>query len=72
MPYEFQDYPPEPATQTASRRGGGPPSKRTGADLLDPPEAPAVPWRWHISVGAGIVLLVIALLAIFLTGLLLR
>ena len=39
MPHEFTEYPFEPETQTSASRGFGPPGKRIGTDLLDPPEA---------------------------------
>jgi hypothetical protein len=72
MPSEFAENPHEPETETSSRRGGQPPNKRTGADLLDPIEVPPpsglVHKRWHISFWLGIALVLGAVLALLLAS----
>jgi hypothetical protein len=73
MPHEFTDRPFEPDTQTSASRGFGPPGKKVGTDLLDPPEA--VPpsglmkKRRPILFWIGIALLLGAVAAVFVIGL---
>jgi hypothetical protein len=43
VPYEFAENEEELEPQAASARGGGPPRKLTGADVLDPPFPPKRP-----------------------------
>jgi hypothetical protein len=72
MAYEFTEYPHEPEPQAAASRGGRPPVKRIGIDVLDGPEvSPPNLTRGlpHISFWWGIVLLLGSLLALFLIGL---
>jgi hypothetical protein len=72
MPHEFTKHPQEPEPQAASSRGGRPPDKRIGIDVLDGPEisppnlARGLP---RISFWWGIVLLLGSLLALFLVSL---
>jgi hypothetical protein len=72
MPYNFTDDPHEPEPQPASIRGGRPPVKRIGIDVLDGPEVsprnPATGFP-RISFWPGIALLVGSLLVLFLIGL---
>jgi hypothetical protein len=73
MPHEFTDYPSEPVTRTSASRGFGPPGKRIGTDLLDPPEAipPSglMKKRWPVLFWIGIALLLGAMAAVFVIGL---
>jgi len=72
MPHEFTEYPPEPEPQPAPSRGGRPPVKRIGIDLLDRPEVPPPDLAHglpHISFWSGIALLLGSLLVLFLIGL---
>jgi hypothetical protein len=41
--YEFTEYESEPEPQASFARGGGPPRKRTGVGVLDPPVPPKRP-----------------------------
>ena len=43
MPYEFAENEYELDPQASSARGGGPPRKRTGIGVLDPPFPPKRP-----------------------------
>jgi hypothetical protein len=43
VPYEFAENEFELDPQAASARGGGPPRKRTGIGVLDPPFRPKRP-----------------------------
>ena len=43
MPYDFAENEFELDPQAASARGGGPPRKRTGIGVLDPPFPPKRP-----------------------------
>jgi hypothetical protein len=70
--YEYTEYPPEPEPQPASSRGGRPPNKRIGLDVIDRPEiSPPDLTRKppQISFWSGIALLLGALLVLFLLGL---
>ena len=72
MAYEYTEYPQQPEPQPASRRGGRPPNKRIGIDVIDRPEiSPPDLGRKlpHISFWSGITLLLAALLVFFLLGL---
>jgi hypothetical protein len=73
MPHEFTDYPSKPETQASASRGFGPPGKRIGTDLLDPPEAVPPPGlmkkRWPVLFWIGIALLLGAMAAVFVIGL---
>ena len=43
MPYDFAEYEFELDPQASSARGGGPPRKRTGVGVVDPPIPPKRP-----------------------------
>jgi hypothetical protein len=73
MPYAFTEYPDEPEPQSSPSRGGRPPSKVTGADLLDPPsDAPSAYKRPYVSFWVGVLLLLASLAALLAVGLLSR
>ena len=67
MPYEFAENEYELDPQASSARGGGPPRKRTGIGVLDPPFPPkrppgAIPTRllWRMAAAlllAGLVIM---------------
>jgi hypothetical protein len=76
MPYEFTDREYEPEAQASSSRGGLPPRKITGVEVLDPPVPPKrqpgpltpIPASWLKRAIAVIILIGIAVLAaMFLT-----
>lgn len=77
MPYEFTEYEPDPETQTSASRSMGPPRKRAGVGVLDPPNRPRGPlgsiFQWpQISFWAGILLLLASLAALWAAWLLRR
>jgi hypothetical protein len=43
VPYDFAEYEFELDPQASSARGGGPPRKRTGVGVVDPPIPPKRP-----------------------------
>src|SRR5438132_1170506 len=74
LPYEFAENEYELDPQAASARGGGPPRKRTGAGVLDPPfppkrppgPIPTVPSSMMFRILAGAVLAGLATALFFL------
>lgn len=74
MPYDFAENEFELDPQAASARGGGPPGKRTGIGVLDPPfpskrppgPIPAVPSSLLFRIFAGLLLAGLAATILFL------
>jgi hypothetical protein len=74
VPYEFAENEFELDPQTSSARGGGPPRKRTGIGVLDPPfppkrppgPIPTVPSSLLIRIFAGLLLAGLAATILFL------
>lgn len=74
MPYDFAENEFELDPQAASARGGGPPRKRTGIGVLDPPfppkrppgPIPTVPSSLRIRIFAGLLLAGLAATILFL------
>ena len=74
MPYEFTESGPDLDPQVSSVRGGGPPRKRTGVGVLDPPfppkrppgPIPTVPSSLLIRIFAGLLLAGLAATILFL------
>ena len=61
MPYEFAENEFELEPQSSAARSGGPPLKRSGIGVLDPPGSiPATPTSKLFRIIAGIVLFTIA------------
>jgi hypothetical protein len=73
MPYDFAENENELDPLAAAARGGGPPRKSTGIDVVDPPippkrppgPIPAIPSSPLFRILAGLILLGIAI-AVFL------
>ncbi|MCU1315119.1 MAG: hypothetical protein JWN63_441 [Candidatus Acidoferrum typicum] len=74
VPYDFAENEFELDPQAASARGGGPPRKRTGIGVLDPPfpskrppgPIPAVPSSLLFRIFAGLLLAGLAATILFL------
>ena len=74
MPYEFADYDDELEPQAASARDGGPPRKRSGIGVLDPPlppkrpadPIPAAPTSLRFRILTGIILVGLAAAILYL------
>jgi hypothetical protein len=74
LPYDFAENEFELDPQAASARGGGPPRKRTGIGVLDPPfppkrppgPIPTVPSSLLIRIFAGLLLAGLAATILFL------
>jgi hypothetical protein len=74
VPYDFAENEYELDPQASSARGGGPPCKRTGIGVLDPPfppkrppgPIPAVPSSLLFRIFAGLLLAGIAVMTFFL------
>jgi hypothetical protein len=74
VPYEFAENEFELDPLASSDRGGGPPRKSTGFDVVDPPlppkrppgSAPTVPSSLFIRILAGLILTGIAVALFFL------
>jgi hypothetical protein len=74
VPYDFADNEYELDPLDSSARGGGPPRKFTGIDVVDPPippkrppgSAPTVPSSLFIRILAGLILTGIAVTLFFL------
>jgi len=74
VPYDFAENEFELDPQAASARGGGPPRKRTGIGVLDPPfppkrppgPIPTVPSSLLIRIFAGLLLAGLAATILFL------
>ncbi|HXN96165.1 MAG TPA: hypothetical protein VN879_16785 [Candidatus Acidoferrales bacterium] len=74
MPYDFAENEFELDPQASSARGGGPPRKRTGIGVLDPPfppkrppgPIPTVPSSLLIRIFAGLLLAGLAATILFL------
>ncbi len=74
MPYDFAENEFELDPQASSARGGGPPRKRTGIGVLDPPvppkrppgPIPTVPSSLLFRVFAGLLLAGLAAAILFL------
>jgi hypothetical protein len=72
--YEFAENEHEFEPQASSARGGGPPRKRTGVDILDPPfppkrppgPIPATPSSLLFRIVAGLLLFGLAAITLFL------
>jgi hypothetical protein len=73
MPFEFTGHPRTPETQAASNRGERPPGRIVGVDMLDAPEvvppAGLLHRRRHIWFWLGVALLLGAVIALVLVGL---
>jgi hypothetical protein len=73
MPSDFTEFPPEPQAQAAAGRGTRPPEKPIGIDFEDD-DVPNVPPQGlmrkprHIGFWLGIALLLGALIALLLVG----
>jgi len=78
VPYDFAENEFELEPQASSAHGGGPPRKRTGIDVLDPPfppkrppgPIPKIPSSLLFRVLAGLLLAGIAVMTFFLLWLL--
>ncbi len=74
MPYDFAENEFELDPQASSARGGGPPRKRTGIGVLDPPvppkrppgPIPTVPSSLLFRIFAGLLLAGLAVTILFL------
>jgi hypothetical protein len=74
VPYDFAEYEFELDPQASSARGGGPPRKRAGVGVLDPPippkrppgPIPTVPSSLLFRVFAGLLLAGLAAAILFL------
>ena len=74
MPYDFAEYEFELDPQASSARAGGPPRKRTGVGVVDPPippkrppgPIPTVPSSLLFRVFAGLLLAGLAAAILFL------
>jgi hypothetical protein len=74
VPYDFAENEYELDPQASSARGGGPPRKLTGADVLDPPflpkgppgPVPAIPTSLLSRIFAGLLLAAFAGATLFL------
>jgi hypothetical protein len=74
VPYDFAENEYELDPQASSARGGGPPRKRTGIGVLDPPfppkrspgPIPAVPSSLLLRIFAGLLLAGIAVMTFLL------
>jgi hypothetical protein len=74
VPYDFAENEYELAPQASSARGGGPPRKLTGADVLDPPfpptrppgPVPAIPTSLLFRIFAGLLLAGLTVMTLFM------
>jgi hypothetical protein len=68
MPYEFSEDEPELEPEASSRRGGDPPRKRTGTDVLDPDVPPEPPGTVPSIPSALLIRVIAVLLLVGLVG----